>query len=338
MLYIRKNSFAPFSAFHRWIAKMRNQQKIVVIVFLAIPLLMLFLFTYYPFAKMVQFSFYDMQYLGPRTFVGAQNYIDVFSRNDILSSLKLIFYYLAASLVQMALALFFATILSFKTRGKNFFKGIIFFPYLVCGIAVGFIFKFFFTHGYVFDTILSWVGFHINSLPYWLKDTSVNNICLAGTSVWRYLGQNMVLIIGAIMSVDTNLYEAAEIDGANAWNKFLHVILPSIKTIIVLSLILSVSGSISAFEPPYVITSGTFGTATYFVLMDQIAHTAQKVGLASAMAVVLMGIIILVTVAQQTVSKIFLEEGKDGMTFMERRIHNRRRGSDPSGKGEGLPI
>ena len=70
--------------------------------------------------------------------------------------------------------------------------------------------------------------------------------------------------------------EAAEIDGANAWPKFRYIMLPSIKSVIVLNMILSISGSLSAFEPPYVITGGTFGTATYFVMMNSLAHEKGK--------------------------------------------------------------
>lgn len=102
----------------------------------------------------------------------------------------------------------------------------------------------------------------------------------------------MVLFIGAIMSVDADLYEAAELDGANKFQQFKHIILPSIKTIITLNVILSITGSLSAFEQPYVITDGANGTGTYFVIMNEIAHVSQKVGLASAMAVVLLLIIL----------------------------------------------
>ena len=96
----------------------------------------------------------------------------------------------------------------------------------------------------------------------------------------------MVLFIGAMMSVDSELYEAASLDGANKWEQFKHIILPSIKTIITLNVILSITGSLSAFEAPFVITTGANGTGTYFVIMNKIAHTSQKVGLASAMSVV----------------------------------------------------
>ncbi|WP_338053219.1 sugar ABC transporter permease [Clostridium thermosuccinogenes] len=287
----------------KWLRSDKGQRLLVILTFSFVPVLLLLVFTYIPFSKMVQFSFYDMKYIGKREFVGLKNYQEIFTRKDIFSALKLSLYYMGASFVQLALALYFATLLSFKTKGGNFFKGAIFFPYLVSGIAVGFMFKFFFTRGFVFDSILSWIGISIDSLPYWLQDTAVNNIALAGTSVWRYMGQNMTLFIGAIQSVDPQLYESAKLDGAGKWQQFRYIILPSIKTIVVLNMILSISGSLSAFEPPYVITGGTFGTATYFLMMHKIAHEYQKVGLASAMAIVLFAMIILVTVIQQLISK-----------------------------------
>ena len=118
----------------------------------------------------------------------------------------------------------------------------------------------------------------------------------------------MVLFIGAIMSVDSELYEAAMLDGANKFQQFKYIILPSIKTIFVLNVILSISGSLSAFEPPYVITDGANGTGTYFVVMHEIAHTQQKVGLASAMAVVLLGIIFIVTIFQKLFFKYVFKD------------------------------
>jgi multiple sugar transport system permease protein len=247
-----------------------------------------------------------------------------FMAYPLVDSLRLSFYYLAASFVQLSLALFFACILSFKLRGRNFFKGVIFFPFLVCGIAIGFMFKFFFTHGFVLDTVLGWLGVNKEILPYWLRDTRVNNAMLAATSVWRYLGQNMVLFIGAISSIDPTLYEAADIDGASGWHKFRHIMLPGIRPIVVLNLILAISGSISAFEPPFVITDGTFGTSTFFVTMNRLAHTNQRVGLASAMAMILMLVIILVTLLQRFISRMFFEEDENGYTPGERRARRKR--------------
>jgi ABC-type sugar transport system permease subunit len=297
-------------SFREWITTGKVNRRLVMVTFMFVPLLLLLVFTYLPFAKMIQFSFYDMAYLGDREWVGLGNYIEVFTRDDCFQALKLSVYYMVGAFVQLALALFFASILSTKLKGAGVFKGLLFFPYLVCGIAVGFIFKFFYTRGFVLDTVLQWIGFELDNLPYWLRDTSINNISLAATSIWRYMGQNMVLFIGAIMSVDASMYEAADIDGATGFQKFKYVTFPSIKTIIVLNLILSITGSLSVFEPPYVTTGGEFGTGTYFVIMNELAHESQKVGLASAMAIVLLVIILIATALQKLFFWYFFGEGE----------------------------
>lgn len=296
-------------SFKEWFYARKVQRWLVIGTFMFVPLLLLLVFTYVPFIKMVQFSFYNMKYTGTRTFVGIKNYLEVFSRSECFKSLFVSVYYMLGAVLQLALALFFATLMVFKTKGEGFFKGAMFFPYLICGIAVGFIFKFFYARGFVLDTLLSTLGIAPENIPYWLQDQKINNISLAATSVWRYMGQNMILFLGAMMSVDSELYEAASLDGANKWHQFLYIILPSIKSIVVLNLILSISGSLSAFEPPYVITNGTMGTGTYFVIMNRIAHENQKVGLACAMAIVLLIIIIICTVAQKLFFKYAFDDG-----------------------------
>lgn len=303
----------PFSL-AKWAKSREGQKVLIVLAFSIIPLLLLFVFTYLPFGEMVKFSFYKMKYTTPvdkRQFVGWKNYLDVFRRKDCFSALKLSLYYIAGALIQLVIALYLATILSFKTRCGGLFKGLMFFPFLISGIAIGFIFKFFYTRGFVFDTVLQWCGFQLDNLPYWLKDQRVNNWSLVATSVWRYFGQNMVLFIGAIMSVDKEMYEAAELDGANQFQQFLHIILPSIRTIVTLNIILSISGSLSAFEPPYVITSGANGTGTYFVIMNEIAHVSQKVGLASAMAVVLLILIFIATILQKVIMNVLFRNANE---------------------------
>lgn len=304
-------SAKPKKSFGEWLRSRDGQKVLVMIAFMIIPLVLLFVFTYLPFAEMFGFSFYNMKYVGTRTFVGLKNYTRVFQRDDCFGALKLSLYYMGGSIVQLVLALYLATILSFKVKGGGIFKGFMFFPFLINGIAIGFIFKFFYTRGFVFDTVLQWCGFQLDNLPYWLKDQRINNISLVGTSVWRYFGQNMVLFIGAIMSVDSELYEAAMLDGANRFQQFKYIIMPSIKTIITLNVILSITGSLSAFEPPYVITSGANGTGTYFVVMHEIAHTQQKVGLASAMAIILLVIIFIATILQKLFFKYVFKSADD---------------------------
>lgn len=230
----------PFSL-GKWAKSREGQKVLIVLAFSIIPLLLLFVFTYLPFGEMVKFSFYKMKYTTPvdkRQFVGWKNYLDVFRRKDCFSALKLSLYYIAGALIQLVIALYLATILSFKTRCGGLFKGLMFFPFLISGIAIGFIFKFFYTRGFVFDTVLQWCGFQLDNLPYWLKDQSVNNWSLVGSSVWRYFGQNMVLFVGAIMSVDDSLYEAADLDGASYFTIYSKILLPLLKPAIVTSIIL----------------------------------------------------------------------------------------------------
>lgn len=315
----------------KWAKSRKGQQAIIILAFMIIPLLLLFVFTYLPFGQMVQFSFYKMKYSTPvekRVFVGWQNYIDVFKRKDCFAALKLSGYYIIGALFQLALALYLATILSFKTKGGSIFKAFMFFPFLISGIAIGFIFKFFYTRGFVFDTVLQWCGFNLENLPYWLKDQRINNISLVATSVWRYFGQNMVLFIGAIMSVDKEMYEAADLDGATKLQQFFYIILPSIKTIVTLNVIMSITGSLSAFEPPYVITGGANGTGTYFVIMNEIAHVSQKVGLASAMAVVLLLLIFAATILQKLFFKYVFRNSyeEDEVKQKKKRIRKAAKG------------
>lgn len=290
-----------------------NWQKVALITtFSLVPLFLLILFTYVPFFKMIQFSFYDLSYTKNKGFVGLKNYIKIFSKTEYVDAMLLSLYYMAGAVIQLALALFFATLLTSGIKGSGIFKGIMFFPFLVNGIAIGYIFKFFYTRGFVLDTVLQSLGISLDALPYWLRDQSVNNWSLVFTSVWKYCGQNMVLFIGAIASIDPTLYEAATIDGANKWQQFKAIILPGIKTVFMLNLILSITGSLSAFEPAYVVGSmGANGTATFFIKIHQMAHVNQKVGMACAMAMVLMILILIFTVAQRLFFRYVMKDSEN---------------------------
>ncbi len=293
--------------------KKTNWQKVALIVtFSAVPLFLLILFTYVPFIKMLKFSFYNMSYTKNRGYVGFDNYMKIFSKEEYVQAMLLSLYYMAGAVVQLSLALFFATLLTSGIKGSGIFKGLLFFPFLVNGIAIGYIFKFFYTRGFVLDTVLQAIGIPLESLPYWLRDKAVNNWSLVFTSVWKYCGQNMVLFVGAIASIDPTLYEAATIDGANKWQQFKAIILPGIKTVFMLNLILSITGSLSAFEPAYVVGSmGANGTATFFIKIHQMAHVDHKVGMACAMAMVLMVLILIFTAAQRLFFRYVMKDSEN---------------------------
>ncbi|MFB9177994.1 carbohydrate ABC transporter permease [Dactylosporangium sucinum] len=271
-------------------------------MFLLVPLTLLVVFTYIPVVNMFWYSVTSWDGLSPtQEFVGLDNYVEIATRPELFGVLKVSLYYIGGSVVQIVLALYFATILSFDTRFKNLFKGIIFFPYLINGVAIGMIFLFFFQPGGTLDAALSSVG--LGSLSrQWLGDPDVVNWSLAGTSVWRYLGLNFVLFLGAIQSIPAHLYEAAELDGANRWDQFRHLILPGIRPVVGLSFILAVSGSLSVFEIPFIMTGGANESETFVIQTVNMAFKYYKLGLASAMAVVLLLIILLVTWVQRRVA------------------------------------
>ena len=270
-------------------------------LFLLIPLTLLIVFTYIPVVNMFKYSVTSWDGLSPtQEFVGFDNYIEIATRPELFGVLKVSLYYVGASILQILAALYFATVLSFNVRFRNLFKGILFFPYLINGVAIAMIFLFFFQPGGTLDSALAAVGLGGTSQQ-WLGDPEVVNYSLAGTSIWRYLGLNFVLFLGAIQSIPGHLYEAAEIDGANRWDQFLHIILPGIRPIVGLSFILAISGSLSVFEIPFVMTGGANGSETFVIQTVNMAFKYYKLGLASAMAVVLLLIILLVTWVQRRI-------------------------------------
>ena len=109
----------------------------------------------------------------------------------------------------------------------------------------------------------------------------------------------MVLFIGAIQSIPPDLHEASCLDGANRWQQFRHIIAPAIKPIISLSAILAVSGSLSVFEIPFIMTGGANNSETFVIQTIKLAFTFNKTGLASAAAVVLLLIVLAVTWVQR---------------------------------------
>ena len=278
-------------------------------LFVALAVGLLLLLTYLPAANMLWYSTTSWRGFGaPKLdeWVGIDNYIKVFTDPTILRVFAVSLYYFGATFVQMALALYFATILSFNTRFSSFFRGVIFFPYLLNGVAIGFVFLYFYQPGGTLDTVLGWFG--AAETPHWLGDASVANYSLAATSVWRYTGLNFVLFLGAIQSISPELYEAAELDGANRWKQFRYIIFPGIRRIIGLSFILAVAGSLSVFEIPFIMTTGANGTSTFVIKTVQTAFQYHNVGLASAMAVVLLAIVLVVTFIQR---KLFPDEKVD---------------------------
>ncbi len=284
----------------------KAQRRVIIILFSILPLALLATFSYLPLYRMVYYSFFSWNGFSKNlNFVGLENYMTIFTRPEYFSVFKVSLYYFFATFIQMGLALYFATILTFKIRGKNFFKGVLFFPFLLNGVAIGFIFMYFFRPDGTLDALLHVFGLS-EFIQLWLGNPDLINISLAGTSVWRYMGFNFIIFLGVISSIPRDIYEAADIDGANRWHQFRYIIVPSIRRIIELNVILSISGAIAVFEIPYIMTGGANGSKTFVIQTVDTAFKFGKFGLGSAMAVVLLIIVIIVTLLQ---NKLFKEKG-----------------------------
>jgi raffinose/stachyose/melibiose transport system permease protein len=257
------------------------------------------LFSYVPVFNLVGYSVTTWDGLSPhKEFVGLDNYLEIFTRPALFKVFLVSLYYFAASFLQIALALYFATILSFKIKLAKVWKGILFFPYMINGVAVGFVFLYFFRPNGTLDSVLSLVGIPAHQ---WLGDPDTINYSLAGVSVWRYLGLNFVLFLGAIQSITPDLFESSEMDGANRWQQFRFIILPGIRNVVGLTSILAIAGSLTVFEVPFVMTGGANGSKTFVIQTIDTAFKFNKFGLASAMAVVLLLIVLLFTWIQRRI-------------------------------------
>jgi len=249
-----------------------------------------------------------MSYTKNQGFVLFNNYIEVFINRDFNKAITVSVYYMLAAVVQVTVSLLLSLILS-KCRFHTIYKMIFVLPYMINGIAIGYIFKMFYSHGYVLDSILSFFGANVDMLPYWLRDQDINNWALAFSSVWRYSGLSLVVFLGAIGSIEHSLFEASSLDGANRMKQIKYIVWPSIQRVFNLTLILSIVTSLSEFELPYAIASGgANGTATYMTLIYHIAFTERKIGLASAMAVVLLIQLTLFTSILLSIANTFRDE------------------------------
>jgi multiple sugar transport system permease protein len=280
--------------------RFNRSRSMVPYLFLLIPVTLLLILTYVPLVETFWLSMFDWQgFSQGNRFIGLQNYIDFFSKPEYFGVVFVSLYYLVGAFLQLALALYLATLLSFRTRFRNVFKGIIFFPYLLNGVAISFTFLFFFRPGGVLDTFTSIFGANPNNNPLWLGDRSLINISLVFVSIWRYMGLNFILFLGAIQSIPPETLEAAQMDGANKWQELRYIIMPSIRPIMALSLILAIAGSFTAFEIPFIMTNGSNGSATFVIQTVQTAFTYHQYGLATAMAAILLVLVLIVTWIQR---------------------------------------
>jgi ABC-type sugar transport system permease subunit len=289
-------------------------------VFLLPYLALTSVFFVYPFLRAVALAFYQTN--GPRSkvFVGFDNFVFLFHDVRFHSALSNTLIYTCCSLfLQLPLALGLALLLNSGTsklelRLKGFFRLILFSPNLVGPIFVGVLFNVLLAprYGLVNRTIHALVGWGLDRR--WVTDPGLVMPALVLTSLWLYVGFNMVYFLAALQSVDKELEQAARIDGANPWQVFWNVTLPSIRHVVIFVVILSTVGSFNLFELPLAMLNTTNGVGpndsglTVITYLNEIAYRSGDLGLGSAVGWIVALLIMSFSFVQFRVSK--LSEGE----------------------------
>jgi len=271
-----------------YVSKRNREKNKLLFLFLFIPLIFLIYFTVYPVVTMLFYSFTDWKGSITKTnFVGFSNYIEIFTKDNYRNVFITAFYYLCAGLLQQIIALFLSILLQKKIKGSGFFKAVIFFPFIMNGVAVSLTFRMLYQVGGGLDQLLNSVG--LGSLVrVWITNPKTVNFALAWIYLWKNVGYSFLIYLGTMQSVDNDYYDAAAIDGENTWQKFRYITLPAIKMIIGMMTTLSIVGSISVFDIPYVLTNGKNGTNSFATTLVDTAFNYGRYGVACAMAIIML--------------------------------------------------
>lgn len=279
-----------------------RQRRFVIIGFLVIPLTLMTLFSIYPFFQMIWFSMTDWDGLSPtKNFVGLSNYYTILVEDrGLLWPMVNSLYYFAGSLIQLALATYFAVILNRGMPGSSAYRLVLFLPFVLNSVAVSIIFRDFLQIGGGIDSVLDAMGLGAYKQQ-WVQDRDLVKWSLVFASVWRYMGFQLLITYGALQSVPTDQYEAARIEGASEWQQFWHITFPSIKMILGLQIILSTVGSLEVFEVPFLITGGANDTKTFIMAAIEEAFNFRRLGMASAMSMILIFCVVIIVAIQRLV-------------------------------------
>jgi raffinose/stachyose/melibiose transport system permease protein len=278
----------------------KAQRYIILFGFLTIPLALLFAFSLYPAGALFYFSLTDWNGLGYNmNWVGLANYKEIFTRPEIFGAFKNNLYYFVGGLLQTSVALYFAIILNSRLRGRYAFRVLLFLPYVLHSVATVIMFRNLYHAEYgSLNVFLGAIGLE-SWQQLWLGNPKLVNISLAFISMWKFFGLSMVIFIGALQSIPKDLYEASTIDGASSWQDFRFITLPSLRPVIELMLILTLTGALEAFDIPYIMMLGANDTSTFVIETVNMAFKFNNSGLASAMAVVLLFIVIFFILIQR---------------------------------------
>lgn len=252
-------------------------------------------------------SFKDFSFLNPAAsrWVGFDNYIRLFSDATFKRALlNTSIYSLFVVPIQLFIALMLALVVDTDIKGKTFFRVAYYIPTVTSTVAVSVIFLYLFKADGLVNIILSKFGIQG---PAWFNNVNFALPSIMMMAIWSSVGNYMIIFLAGLQDIPVELYEAAEVDGANKFQRFFKITLPMLRHVAFFNLVMSLIGTFQIFDQAYVVSGGSGGPldATMTVVLD-IYKTGFKdfnMGYASAMAFVLFFIILLLTLIQRLLFK-----------------------------------
>ena len=269
----------------------------VLLMFLPPAILLFTIFVILPMGEAAWYSLYRWNgYGSPQQYVGLRNFQVLFNNAAFTQALwnngTII---LVSILIQIPLAIWLAMMLAHRIVGVVVFRLIFFLPYVLADVAAGLIWRFVYDGDYGLFAALS--GFLGVATPYVLADRDLAIYAVLAVIVWKYFGFHMMLFIAGLQAIDKSVLEAADIDGATGWQKFMKVTLPLLGSTVRLSVFFAVVGSLQLFDMIMPLTGGgpSNSTQTLVTFLYSFGVMRMQVGFGSAVGVVLF--VICVTLA-----------------------------------------
>ena len=291
-----------------------KERRRFILLSLLIPMALLIGFVVFPAADLFRMSLTNWDGYSPSSeFIKFENYISMFQNKDLWQSLGNNAVYFLVHLFMIPVELGFAVLLTSKLRAAKFYKTMVFMPYIINGVAIAYAFSYFFSpiNG-AFDEILEVL--HLGFLSQnWLSDSKIVNYVLSFVSLWRFSGYHVILFMAALQSLPQDVQEAARVDGANFWQMFRYVQIPSIMLMVDFVLFDNIRGALQVFDIPFVMTGGGpgYASSTFTLYTIDTAFKYSNFGLASAMAVAIMFMIVIIYVIQhKIIHGLILRESK----------------------------
>lgn len=285
----------------------RKHKKTATLIAFVFPALLLYVvFTIAPALGGVWYSLTNWNGLNPSyDLVGLANYIealmdDKYFVESIWFTLKFVLYMVV---LQNAIALLLAVLVESRRKSKVLFRTIFFMPNMLSLIIGGFMWVFIFTK--VLPSIAESTGLAFLDQS-WIGDPSLSFYSILTLSLWGGVGYLMVIYIAALQGVPEHLREAAAIDGARAFQIFRHVTLPMIYPALTIGVFLTLSSSFKVFDAVFALTGGGPGRSTQVIainIVEEAFRYQQRYGYASAKAIILFLIVLLITLVQLWVMK-----------------------------------